>query len=249
MNLTVSKQTFVEKFLDSISKLTNSCILEINKSEITTLTHNNDSGSNVILYGKLNNNSQKSEGKTKLNIPDLKRFAQMLSCIPDDIIALTTDSNSINYESNKMKFKYHLWEDGNMNSVMLSLDKIAKLTFDSDFEITQKKASEILRASSVVPWPSDSNKIYFYTKDNAVNAEITDKTMQNLDSISFEIADSFNGEPVKNIIPINLEIFRLISGLKMDSIKIKINNTLKILLFEIKESDVILKYIVSSLVK
>lgn len=248
--LKISKKLINNNFLVPINKLTDSCVILIKNNNLTTLTHNEQSGDTIILYGLIKTpTGLKGKENVKLNIPDVKRLSQMLDCIQEDDIELDIDSNSINYKSNQVKFKYHLWEDNIVQSAILSSDKLNNLSFDHNFNISTKKINEILRASAVVPWPTDANKIYFYTKNSAVYAELTDRVNQNLDSITLEIADSFNGPPIKNVLPISLEIFRTISGLKIDNINVKINTKLKILMFEIKDANIILKYLVSSLVK
>jgi hypothetical protein len=250
MKLQVDKKKLNDNFLIPINRLTDSCVIIAGDKNLSTLTHNEQSGDTIILYGLLKIDTGLSPKKSiKLNIPDVKRLSQMLDCIDTDDILLNIDSNSINYKSNMIKFKYHLWEENIGQSAILSVEKLNKLKFDHEFILSNKKINELLKASMVVPWPTDANKIYFFTKDKIVYAELTDKVNQNLDSITFAITDSFTGKEIKNVIPISLEIFRMISGLKFKDICVKINTELKILLFEIKEPDLILKYLVSSLIK
>ena len=248
MNLTLNKKQFNDYFLSPVNKLTNSGTLILDEKSITTLTHNSEGGDTIVLYGYMKADTGLKE-PYKLNLPDIKRLTQMLDCIDEDELKLTIASNSISYKSPNLKFTYHLWEDSLAQVSILNPNKINKLTFDCEFDLTPKKISDILKASMVVPWPSDANKIYFYTKDNLVYGELTDKTIANLDSISFTISDEYDGKDIKDVLPISLEVFRLFSGLKIDNIRVKINTTLKTLLFEIKEENLVLKYIISSLVK
>jgi len=250
MQLKLDKKQILDYFLSPINNLTNSCTLDLDAKGITTLTHNTETGNTIILYGVIETSTGLNKKDTKtINIPDVKRFKQMLDCVPGDEIELTVDSNSINYKSSGLNFKYHLWENGLGQTKLLNPDKINKLTFDSEFVLTSKKISEIIKASMVVPWPAETNKIYFYTKDDLVFGELTDRTTANLDSISFIISDEYEGKDLKDVLPIGLDIFRLFTGLKTQEMIVKINTELKVLLFELKEQNTTLKYLVSSLVK
>jgi hypothetical protein len=248
MNLTLNKKQFNDYFLSPINKLTNTSTLILDDKSITTLTHNAEGGDTIVLYGYLKTTTGLKE-QQKLNIPDIKRLTQMIDCIDEEELKLAIQTNCIEYKSPELNFKYHLWEDGLTQTSILNPNKINKLTFDCEFDLTPKKISEILKASMVVPWPSDANKIYFYAKDSAIYGELTDKTIANLDSISFVVSNEYDGKDIKDVLPISLEVFRLFSGLKIDNIRVKINTTLKTLLFEIKEENLVLKYIISSLVK
>ena len=164
MKVTLPKTKLSSKFLKPISFVSDRCIFNIENNQICTLTHSENNGDTVILYGKLNI-PVKADKLIKLNIPDVKRLNRVIDCIGEKDVELDIDSNSINYNSSSVRFKYHLLEDGIIQSPIINLKKIKQLTFDSEFVMEQTKIIEILKASSIVP---DSNKMYFYTSQQAL---------------------------------------------------------------------------------
>ena len=143
-------------------------------------------------------------------------------------------------------FKYHLVDDNIIRESTVSVEKIAALTPDTIFEISLAKVRQIMSAYSFV---NDVNKIYFYTKDDKVFAEIDDKTLQNVDNVSLILSPDFQGQPLLSPMSVKIEVFKLLASSKT-SIKVKINNEFKVFIFETQEDDnTQLKYIISALVK
>lgn len=245
MKLKVNKKSIVDNFFTPISKVTDKCVVNIKENLAYTLTNTEDAS--VILYGLYTlQNGLKKDEKRQLNIPDIKKLCRVFDCIDGEDIDLDLNNNNIGYDSNNIKFVYHLLENGIIQNGVVNADKIKKLTFDTEFDLIDKKVNEVLKGSV---FTSDTNKIYFYTKDKKVYAELTDKNVQNVDSITFQIADAYTGAELKTVLPINLEVFRLFSGLSFNKVKVKINTKLKVLMFEINNGNGLLKYIVSALVK
>ena len=87
------------------------------------------------------------------------------------------------------------------------------------------------------------------SKDGGVVADLTDLQSPQTDSVAISIADEFEGESLNTPLPINLDVFRLMSSIKYDFVLIKVNTDLKVLMFELVVGNTVLKYIVSSLVK
>lgn len=207
---------------------------------------------NRILYGKLKTTTGLAIDETvSLNFKDLRKLIKVFECIPEDTFELKIDDSAsvISYKSPALSFKLHLVLDSVIKKNIVSLDKISKLTFDSDFELTSEKITEILRGSIVASIPGKEDKIYFYTKDKSVYAELTDKSIQDVDSITFSIAEKYNGIDITSPLPFNMEILRLMTGNKFDKLNVKVNNTHKILLFEICNPQVMFKYIISGYTK
>lgn len=244
MKLKLNKNQIITRFLAPISKITDTCSINLKADSIEALASNEDG--TVILYSKYKAvNDVGAEKTIKININNTKKFVNALKIIDGDNIELELDSNSLNYDSNTVRFKYHLVEDDVIKKVPISVTKINTLKFDNSFTLTAAKLSEILKGSS---FAVDSNKIYFYTKDGAVFGELTDKTNTSLDSITFYIADDYKGEELKTILPVYLEVFRTVDTKDVD-IKVKINTEYKVIMLEIADSDYCLKYIVPTLVK
>ena len=104
----------------------------------------------------------------------------------------------------------------------------------------------MLKGSSIA---TDSDKLYFYTKDSKVYCELNDLERQNINNITYLVTDKYVGEDIKNTLPLNLENIRLLAGTKCNEFTVKVNNELKVTLFQIEEKDIDIKFIISALVK
>jgi hypothetical protein len=83
-----------------------------------------------------------------------------------------------------------------------------------------------------------------------VYCELGDKEKSNTDSISMKMADSIEGAPLTQVIPFNLDIFRLFTGIRFDKARVGINNAYKIMSFYIKLTDTTeFTFVISGLVK
>ena len=102
---------------------------------------------------------------------------------------------------------------------------------------------------------SDSNVARAFTdsfgikKADKVYAELNDYERQNINNITYLVSDKFVGEQIKNTLPLNLENIRLLAGIKCNEFTVKVNNELKVTLFQIEEKDIDIKFIISALVK
>ena len=242
-------KTSLEKLLKPVNRLTESCVLRANNDSIYTLCCSSDNS--VILYAETK--IPPIELNTRLNIISVKKLLTGLDCLGDGgDFKITFNTNNIvckstDKETNEdTKFKYHLVDDNIIKEAPVNIQKIANLTFDTIFELSLPKIKQIMSAYSFV---NDVNKIYFYTKDDNVYAEIDDKTMQNIDNVSLSVSKSFIGEPMTKPFSIKIEVFKLLSSSKIP-IKVKINNEFNVFVFETQEDDnTTLKYIISALVK
>jgi hypothetical protein len=101
---------------------------------------------------------------------------------------------------------------------------------------------------SAYSFVSDVTKIYFYSKDGKVYAEIDDKTMHNVDNVSLMLSSNYDGSDIDPV-SIKIEVFKSLVSSKYP-VKVKINAKHKVFIFITKEDEnVELKYIVSALVK
>jgi hypothetical protein len=240
--LIFNKTDLIKKFLDPISRVSEGCVINIEKDNVASIIHSTDLG--VILYAKI---TSVNDMEIKLNVGDLKKFIKLINCINQESIELLINSNNIGYESDNLKFKYHMLEDNVLQTPKISLEKLKKLEYDTNFTLTNETISNIMRGNS---FGTDANKIYFYTKDNQVYAELTDQAQQNVDSVTFKIADKYNGTEIKTSLPFKLEILQIISSIfKLTNLEVKINTKQKFLSFEFIQPDFELKYIVQGLVK
>ena len=247
MNLTLNKKEIVDQFLNPVSRISEECSLSVGPESISTLI--NDNSGSIILYSKIKAVTGLAENESvSLNFKDLRKLIKIFDCIPETDFQLKIGDNAsvISYKSSGLSFKLHLVMDNVIKKCTVSLDKIGKLTFDSSFDLTSDKIGEVLKGSI---FATNSDKVYFYTKDAMVFAELTDKANQDVDSITFNVANTYSGIDVTTPLPFNMEILRLINTNKFDKLTVKINNTYKILLFEICNPKVTFKYIIPGYTK
>lgn len=241
MKITLDRNSFTHSFIQPISKLCDQCIINILPKEINALV-NETSG--IILYSKYITETN-IQTPVVLNIGNIKKLYNLLNYISSDSIDLDIESNHIKYENAGVKFKYHLFEDGIIQKPTINTAKIEAFQFNTNFTLTYSEIQNILKASST---NSDTNKIYFFIKDGNVYAELTDMSIDNTDSLTLKIADKYNGEGIKEPLPIELEIFRNLIGSKTD-VDLKINTQYKVLIFDMQIGNIFTKYIVNCLVK
>lgn len=244
----VSKE-YLEKILKPINRLSESCVLKTSDTGLSSICSSADN--TVVLYAKVNF-PLKLEKQLRLNLINIKKLLCGLECLGDggDFSIEYSENNlkcsSKSAEGEKAHFKYHLVDDTVVRECPFNVSRLSTLDFDTEFSITSDKIKQIMAGYTFV---SDVEKIYFYTKDDCVYAEINDRTMPNIDNITIKVSEEFSGSNLEDDILINAEIFKNLATCKND-IKVKINNEYKIFVFQNKdESDVELKYIVSALVK
>lgn len=239
----------LEKLLRPVNRLTESCVLKTLQASIYTLCSSADNS--VILCAQTSIPSKIKD--VKLNLINIKKFLNGLECLGEgENFTMLHDKNYLLCQSNNTEtgenthFKYHLVDDSIIKESPISIDKILELTHDTSFDISLEKVRKIMSAYSFV---NDINKIYFYTKDKHVYADIDDKTQQNIDNVSLMVSSKYEGEEIINPLSIKIEVFKNLALCKND-IKVKINNKFKVFLFQSKEDEnTELKYIISALVK
>lgn len=247
MEIIVDRKLILSKFLIPLSKFTDQAIITLTKDSIDCISYTASDKQSIILYTKL---QIKTEGlidgeNVKLNIGSIKKLMNVFSCLTNDIIELKIENNNISHTSSTASFKFHLKEDGTIQKPVVNLEKINKMEVATTIDLTSDKIEEILKASN---FSSDSNKIYFFFKDNSLFAEITDKTIQNLDSMCVFLTKEITGIQFTEAIPMRIDIFRLISSIKYDKLSIKFSSK-GVIVFEITDTNYSLKYITSSLIK
>tara|TARA_Y100000310_G_scaffold197205_1_gene197291 strand:- start:1264 stop:1995 length:732 start_codon:yes stop_codon:yes gene_type:complete len=243
MTLTVTnKSNFLSYFLNPVSRLSNSCIVNIGNEDISTIIAAADNTS--ILYARYKTNL--GESGNKINLPDLSRLNKILQCIEADKFKLELDRNCIRYKDLNIQFKYHLLEDDILTSPPISTDKIAGLTFNTNFKVPYSSILNLIKTST---FALNLNKLYFFTKDGNVYAEINDKQSHNVDSVCIKLCEGYSGEDIKDPLPLSFETIRTIVGAKCEYITINVNSQLNVMTFDINNSESNLTYIVSGLIK
>ncbi len=191
----------------------------------------------LILYAVLN---LSTECERSLNIPDLKKLSRVFDCITADEIELKINTNNLEYISKEMKFKYHLFEDDFLVAPAIKPEKINAFETDFSFTLTKEDFSKINRAST---FTTETNKIYFYLEDGNVKCELTDKARHNTDSFQLQVGSNIVGDELK-ILPVNFDNFKLVNA---ENVKVSVNNKFGVLIIDIEQEPLKLRYILSSL--
>lgn len=244
MELKLVKKDFADCFLNIAGKAVDIISIKANKDGLHAVCNKPDTS--IILLAKYSYALDLQE-EVSLNIGDVKKLLRVLDCIEDETITFTVNSNHLLYKSNKIQFKYHFLDDSIVPKVTLKKEKIEALENDTFFDIDSKKLQEILKASS---FTTDSNKIYIYGQPDGIYCELGDKEKSNTDSISMKVTEIVEGNPLNQVIPFNLDIFRMFSGVKFEKARVGINNKFKIMSFFIKPTETTeFKFVISGLVK
>jgi hypothetical protein len=233
-NLKLSRPEFI-KFIDSFSKINDSFIAEVKEDSISVITSSSDN--TLISYGDYKCQSTYS---TNLNIPDCKKLVRVLDTINSDVIDLKINTNNLEYTSNSVKFKYHLFEDGFLQKPSLSLEKIKNFTFDITFNLTKQQLASIIKGST---FATETNKLYLYTEEDKLIAELTDKARHNSDSYTMSLGTvDFKLQPVS----LNFDNVRLLTLLN-DIITVNINTKYGVIIIVTSNDTTKISYLISSL--
>ena len=244
MDLKLDKKAFADNFLNIISKAVDVASIKATKDGLYVVCNKPDTS--IILLGKYNY-ALDIEEETTLNIGDIKKLLRVIECIEEDEVTFKINSNHLLYKSNTMQFKYHFLDDAIVPKVSLKKEKIESLELDTFFDIEYKKLQEILKASS---FTTDTNKIYLYGQPDGIYCELGDKEKSNTDNITLKVVDKIEGQPLTQSLPFNLDIFRVLSGVKFDKARVGINLKFKVMSFFVKPTDETeFKFIISGLVK
>ena len=234
--LEVANKAEFLKLLDAISKINDSgVILDLQEDKITSLVSSIDN--TLILC---------SEYKTEigfnssLNVPDVKKLRNVLDTIEDTDISLDINSNNLEYRGDSVKFKYHLFEEGFITNPNINLEKINSFKFDVEFKLNKNTLQRLFKGST---FASETNKIYFYTEGNNLMAELTDRARHNTDNFTLSLGKvDIELKPV----PVNLDNIRLLSIIN-EEFNVKVNTEYGVVVFDIEDKDIKLKYIISAL--
>jgi len=241
MNLTITdKDKFLNNFISPLSKIADAAVLRVTKGKISSIV---SAGDNTIIVS-----SEYSDDKVDcdkiLNVPDLKKFVRVISCIDEPSFSLDISQNFIGYKSDTVRFKYHLYDDGIISTPKISIDKINKLEFDGKFTLTYNSIVSLIKGSSI---STESNKIYLSVKNNTLTGELTDKTRSNIDSYGIKISDNYEGTQFANAIPLNFEIFRIISSMRFKELESRLITKMGVVTLDLNLDDSKFKFIISAL--
>jgi hypothetical protein len=244
-------KTSLEKLLKPVNRLTESCVLKSVSDKLYTICSSDDNS--VILIAQTGLPVEIKD--LNLNLINIKKLLTGLDCLGDDgLFKMIKNQNHIICKSENdsngenTHFKYHLVDDNIIKESTVTVESIKKIGFDTSFDIPVSKLKQIMSAYS---FTSDVNKIYFYTKDDKVYADIDDKTLDNLDTVSMLINNSYDGQPISTPLALKIEVFKNLASSK-NPVKVRVTNSgnVKLFIFNIQEDDnTELKYLISALVK
>lgn len=241
MNLKITnKDSFLNNFLSPLSKVTDSAVINVNKGKISSLISTSD---NTIIVGSNYFDGNINAVKC-LNVPDVKKFVRVVSCIEQESFELDISSNFIGYSSDAIRFKYHLYDDGIITTPKLNLEKIKTFEFDGSFVLPYTAVINLIKGSSI---STETNKIYISVKDTTVFGELTDKTRSNIDSYGIKIAENYQGTQFAVPLPLNFEIFRIISSMRFKELQSQIITKLGVMTLDLKLDNADFKFVVSAL--
>ena len=236
-----SPEKFVA-FLDSLSKISESAIVQLDSDKTSSLVASTDN--TLILHAEY---AAGTDFNTTLNIPDVKKLTNVLKTVGfEDEIDLKVNSNNLEYKGNGVKFKYHLFDEGFLSKPGLNIDKINAFEFDMDFKVDANILNQIFKGAV---FASETNKLYFYTEENTggegyrLMAELTDRARHNTDNFTMCIGKvDVELEPI----PVNFDNIRLLNNISGE-FTVRVNKEYGVVVFEQEAEEIKLKYIVSSL--
>ena len=234
--LKVANKAEFLKLLDAISKINDSgVILDLQEDKITSLVSSIDS--TLILCSEY---KTKLDFNSSLNVPDVKKLRNVLDTIEDTDISLDINSNNLEYKGDSIKFKYHLFEEGFITRPNINLEKINSFKFDVEFKLNKNTLQRLFKGST---FASETNKIYFYTENGNLMAELTDRSRHNTDNFTLSLGKTdIELKPV----PVNLDNIRLLSIIN-EEFNVSVNTEYGVVVFDIEDKDIKLKYIISDL--
>jgi hypothetical protein len=242
MILTIpDREDFLNSFLTPISRVADSAVLKLSENSVSTIITTSDN--TLVVHATYTNILSGIE--KNLNIPDLKKLCRVLSCIEEKGCALDISTNHIGFESSSVRFKYFLYEDNIIKTPkQINLEKLKELPFDGKFTIPFTSVTSLIKGSSIA---TDTNKIYISFKDSDVFGELTDKTRANTDSYGIKIASDYEGEPINVHLPLNFELFRIISCMKYKVLATSVASKRGLLTLDTGTETTNMKFIVSAL--
>ena len=236
-----NKKDFVTNFLGPVSNLNDMCVLHINDNKVICTVAAADS----TIVSKAEIEVETDLENTKLNIPDIKKFIRVLDIIPDEKISLKINENSLSYNNNGYKFKYHLLDDGIIKQPNINVNKVNSLEFDTIFTVRESNLNTVFKGSS---FTTETSKLYLYTEDSKIVCELGDRSRHNTDNFVCVISDSIENGSISTPLALNFESFRLVSFSNSREVTFKVNQEMGVLTCSITKGNTSLIYVISALI-
>lgn len=223
-----NKTSFINNFLSPVSKLTENTVIKVRENEFTALSSSSD-GTLIVSCTMPQKNV--IDETVFLNIPDLNKLIKVLACVDQEDISLGYNNNNIEYKSNNVGFRYHLLEDGIIDPPAVDINRIKQIDFNFKFNVSSNTINQLVKGST---FTTDTNKIYFFTQDDHVMADLTDKQRHNIDSYTQQVADSYSGDSLSKPLALSFETIRIVSSIRFDKLKVNVNPELNVFLFQLQ---------------
>ena len=236
-----NKKDFVTNFLGPVSNLNDMCVLHINDNKVICTVAAADS----TIVSKAEIEVETDLENTKLNIPDIKKFIRVLDIIPDEKISLKINENSLSYNNNGYKFKYHLLDDGIIKQPNINVNKVNSLEFDTIFTVRESNLNTVFKGSS---FTTETSKLYLYTEDSKIVCELGDRSRHNTDNFVCVISDNIENGSISTPLALNFESFRLVSFSNSREVTFKVNQEMGVLTCSITKGNTSLIYVISALI-
>jgi len=235
-----NKDIFLNNFLLPIGKITESATIKIIPGTIESIVSTAD---NTVIVS-ITHESSDIDITAVLNIPDIKKLCRVIQCIEANSFELEINNNNISYTSKAVRFKYHLYDDGIISVPKINLNKLSSIAFDSKFTLSSPVITSLVRGSTIA---TETNKIYLSVTDREVYGDLTDQTRPNTDSYGLLISSDYTGASFTRPVPLNFEIFRIISSMKFNTSECNLATSLGVMTFNIDLDRTKIKFIVSAL--
>ena len=236
------KEAFTDSFLYSLSRISDTGVLEINKNIVSCKTKTGDD--TIIIYCEYVNNGNLTDEKVCLNIPDFKKLHKLVSVISGSL-DFEIGPNTIAYKSDGIRFKYHLYDDGVLTSPAISIEKLKNVPFDGTFSIGNNELMSLVKGSCLL---MDIPKFYLQFNNNVVMGEIADKARDNIDSFACQLSIDYQGSShIERSVPLNIEFLKVLATTKAPRYDVRYASSLNVFAFDIKTPPVNTTYIVTAL--
>ena len=244
MKVKFNREEFLQNVLLPASRFDNAATLKLGGGMI-----------GVVAYKTTANNSQLflisdikvdvgADEELTLNIGDLRKFIVALKNIPDVEVELECSDAMVSYDSDSLRFRFHLIHNGAMKKLVVSRESINALVSTTMFNVSSETVKNLLLVMSCMPGVS---KLYIRTDNGVVRCTQTDKTIPSTDSIDIVLSNEFTGKELDDII-ICEDVFRLMASSKFDICRVGVTDS-KAVIFEIGTNSSTTKYIVPCKVK
>jgi hypothetical protein len=228
------KRTEFQSLLKSLGKISDSAIFSLTENGIDALTSSDDNS--MRIWSHLDGEFE----DLTLNLPSLKKLDKALDMIKDDDVEFILNSNNLEYRGSKVKFTYHLYDDGILTKPKFSIEKFRSLQFSIEFDFDRKFLTELIKNSTI----TSTDKLYIYTEDDHLVWSLSDKATPNSDSLTI-IGSEVDFE--MNPFIVKVDNVKVLATMSKD-ITLRANKEPSLVNMVAKDGNLTLNYIFSSLV-